>query len=68
MTEAQAINALKKLAKTWPDSLWLFAANGTLNVMKKTPEGERAIIPDGEGMDHNFVIASIDIESDGGDW
>lgn len=66
--EKAAIAALKKIAKTWPDSLWLFSGSGVLYVMKKD-DGKRAMTngKDG-GVDPDFTVAHINIESDGGDW
>lgn len=65
--ERRAIAALKRLAAQWPDSLWLFSANGTLNVMKKTPSRARAT-SDAGGYRPEFSVSTIQIESDGGDW
>lgn len=72
--ERRAIGTLKRLATRWPTSLWLFSASGNLNVMKKTQDGERALLgnPDyefkGNEVDQEYVVATIDIENDGGDW
>jgi len=68
--EKKAIAALKRLAKKWPDSLWLFSAQ-SLHVMRKTEDGRHAY--GGEnvsstGIDPGYIIATIDIEADGGDW
>lgn len=54
--EKAAIKRLNALAKVWPKSLWLFAANGELKVMKHTQIG---------GVD---IVANIPIVADGGDW
>ena len=65
--EEAAVRSLKRLAKKWPKSLWLFSASGTLWVMKYKPDGERAM--DGFGVDQDYVLAKIDgIPNDGGDW
>ena len=64
--EEKAIRALHRLAKIWPDSLWLFSASGSLYVMKKNADGERA--RKGTGIDPEYIVESIDIENDGGDW
>lgn len=72
--EAKAIKALKRVAKIWPDSLWLFSANGDLCVMQKNSEGHHVIIPNGSpcggggGMNPDYIIDTINIENDGGDW
>jgi hypothetical protein len=64
--EEKAIAALKALAKKWPKTLWLFSASGTLSVMKKK-NGEHVLTPGG-GMDPDFLVDTVDIENDGGDW
>ena len=72
--EKSAINRLKSLAKVWPDSLWLFSASGSLCVMKKDKNGNKAYLPmsdledNGGGVDDEYTITTIDIENDGGDW
>lgn len=65
--EQNAINTLKRLEKRWPDSLWLFSANGTLLVMRKGKDGEQVHINDG-ACDQEYQITTINIENDGGDW
>lgn len=65
--EKRAIAALKKLAKTWPKSLWLFSASGSLCVMKNDEDGERRI-RDGGGVDDAALVTQINIPNDGGDW
>lgn len=64
--ERNAIRTLKRLETTWPQSLWLFSASGSLHVMKKDANGK--IPMDGEGISPEFVVATLDIENDGGDW
>lgn len=64
--EKRAINALKRLAKSWPESLWLFA-NGSLSVMKKR-DGARVSAGVGKEYDQEAMVATIDIENDGGDF
>lgn len=66
MSEHDAVAALSRLANRWPKSLWLFAASGRLNVMRKNERGERALT--GDGMDPAYSVAEIGIEADGGDW
>lgn len=75
--EQRAIRALKRLAKAWPKTLWLFSASGSLYVMKKGPSGERVVRKDtykgrttgcGELVDERAAVATIDIPNDGGDW
>jgi len=65
--EQRAISALKRLAKRWPPSLWLFS-NGSLYVLKTDENGGKAHVRGG-GIDPDYVVADIDgIASDGGDW
>jgi hypothetical protein len=66
--EKAAISKLKKLAQIWPESLWLFS-NGTLYVMKTNGIGEkeRAMTQYG-GVDPKYIVDTIDIPNDGGDW
>ncbi len=68
--EKKAIAALNRAAKIWPDSLWLFSAAGTLCVMRKDADMEKVFL-DGAyqgGFDQDYVISTVDIENDGGDW
>jgi hypothetical protein len=67
--EKKAIASLKRLAKTWPESLWLFSASGSLHVMRKDEHGNKVhnpYIPD--SFSSESVVATINIENDGGDW
>ncbi len=73
--ERNAINSLKRLAKRWPKSLWLFSAGGELHVMKCNKAGDRAITPPGpnhflvtESVDPDFSVCTINVPNDGGDW
>lgn len=63
--EKRAIATLKRLAKKWPDSLWLYSAGGTLNIMRKI-DGKRAFC--GASPDSDTIVDTIEIENDGGDW
>lgn len=65
--ERSTIAQLQAVAKTWPDTLWLFSASGRLYVMQKDANGKRAITHDG-GVDPDYCLATIPIENDGGDW
>jgi hypothetical protein len=65
--ERKAIGDLKRVAATWPKSLWLFSASGTLCVMMKDADGERVRHPAGN-VDAAWVADDIRIENDGGDW
>lgn len=69
LTEKEAIAALKKLEKQWPKDLWLFAANGTLCLMRKHPNERKEAGKPGSGMDRELIAESFPgIECDGGDW
>lgn len=65
--EKAAIAALKRLAKKWPETLWLFAAANTLTVMKKNDDGKRAMTHL-NCFDSENAVAAINIECDGGDF
>lgn len=65
--EQLAIELLKKAARHWPESLWIFAADGVLHVMKKDTEGRKRVSGTGT-IDQSFGVASIDIETDGKGW
>lgn len=68
--EAKAIRRLRKLAKEWPETLWLYS-NGSMYVMRKKP-GEGQIMRDGgrsEGVDPAHTVETIvGLYSEGGDW
>jgi len=64
--EIKAINSLKRLAKKWPKTLWLFAGNG-LSVMKGDKKGYPIHTKSGN-VDIDYVITTIDIQADGGDF
>lgn len=66
-TEDQAIAALKRVAKRWPKSLWLYSAAGGLHVMGTDQNGEKVTTSDG-GFDSDYLFDTIDILNDGGDW
>jgi len=67
--EKSAISALKRLAKKWPKSLWLFSASGTLCVMKAGPNGEQVHTSKNGGIDPDYIVETIKgIQNDGGDW
>ena len=68
ITEEQAVSRLKRLAKVWPQSLWLFSANGSLKVMRFGKDGEQVTLVSG-GVDPNYIVDRIvGIPNDGGDW
>jgi hypothetical protein len=73
--ERRAIATLRRLAKRWPKTLWLFSANGSLNVMRYDADGKTAMTsavgqyhPLTEAVDQAYSLATIDIPNDGGDW
>ena len=64
--ERNAINTLKRLAKRWPPSLWVFCTGTTFAVMKCGPDGHQM---DRTGsVDQAYHVDSIGIPNDGGDW
>jgi len=65
--EKRAIAALKRVAKIWPPSLWLFSASGNLCVMRNGPDGDSVMCSNG-GVDQDYKVDKIDIPNDGGDW
>lgn len=65
--ERAAIATLKRLAKRWPKTLWLFSAAGSLCVMRNGPDGRPVTVSD-SGMDQDYVLDTIDIPNSGGDW
>ena len=65
--EKRALAELEQLASRWPSTLWLFAANGTLHVMKTDASGERPMRRTG-AYDPAASIATVKIPCDGGDW
>ena len=60
------IKDLQNAVINFPESLWLFSASGTLCVMKKK-DGDRVMLLDG-GVDPDYIVATVDVENDGGDW
>jgi len=71
LEEIKAISSLKRLAKRWPESLWLFSADTTLSVMKRNGDGEQAMVEDARGhmcVDHDYEVDVIYIPNDGGQW
>jgi hypothetical protein len=69
--EKQAIDALKKLAKKWPKTLWLFACGGNLLSVMRTDERGRMVTTEKTkgGFDPDYRVDIITgIHNDGGDW
>ena len=69
VTSESAIRRLQSLAKDWPDTLWIWCADGQLYVMEKE-NGEKVYkgATNNEGVDPDYILASVRIPSDGGDW
>jgi len=66
-TAERLVRRLRQLEKEWPEGYWLFAASGTLCLMREKSDG-RATGAHG-GMDPDDIVASFDgIPNDGGDW
>lgn len=65
--ERKAIDALKRLSRRWPKSLWLFSGSGRLCVMRCRQDGLPAMTDEG-GVDPDYCLATIGITNDGGDW
>lgn len=65
--EKAALSSLRRLAKKWPESLWLYSASGSLCVMRCDAAGERVHLPT-DGVDPDYCVETIDIPNDGGDW
>jgi hypothetical protein len=65
--EQNAINTLKRLEKRWPKGLWLFSNGMSISIMKY-PENMDDIVNESGGMNQDYIVDSIDIPNDGGDW
>jgi hypothetical protein len=65
--EHNVIRSLKRLEKKWPKSLWIFADGNSLKIMKCGENGEHVICREG-GMNPAYIVATININNDGGDW
>jgi hypothetical protein len=67
--ERLAVAALRRLAKRWPQTLWLFSASGSLHVMRRGPDGHAVHYERGGGVDRDYIVETITgISNDGGDW
>ena len=65
--EKKAIDALSRLAKKWPDTLWIFADGNSLHVTRCGADGEHVMLSHG-GVDPDMIVESINIPNDGGDF
>lgn len=61
--ELRAIRALKRLAKSWPQSLMLFSQSGSLVVIR-SDEQDLSV----EKSQLRYVADIPGIPNDGGDW
>ena len=66
--ESKAVRALENLQKYWPASLWLFAGDGALYVMRKDESGERCVNDDASVDQAGIILELPGIEADGGGW
>ena len=70
--ELKWFKRIERVIKDMPDSVWLFANSAGLSMMRKDAHGHHATIemygPVGGGMDHDYLLESIDCNIDGGDW
>ncbi len=71
--EKCAIAALKRIEKYWPKTLWVFCTGMSMNIMRCKEDGDHATCPDvgsfrGGGMDPDYVVDTVNIPNDGGDW
>jgi len=58
---------LKRCYDEMPDSVWIFTANGTVNMLRLGGDGRRAM--DGGGsVDQDFLLDGFVARTDGGDW
>lgn len=66
--EKRVIDALHRIAKIWPKSLYLFSGGGSLEVMRFRNDGSMAINESTGCADPSASIATIAIPNDGGGW
>ena len=64
--ERKAFAQLSEVAAKWPSTLWIFAADGVLNIMRK--RDDQRVMTSRGGVDQAFCFGTVSIESDGGDW
>ncbi len=75
---ASLLRRLERLAKDWPPGFWLFSAAGRLCLMQCGINGERVYLPglaedeysstEGGGVDPAYIVGTIKIPNEGGDW
>ena len=66
--EKNAIATLRRLEKRWPKTLWLFCDGNGVRVMRCGENGEHVTTGNFGGMDPDYMVTSINIDNDGGDW
>lgn len=68
--ERRVVAALKRIAKRWPQSIWLYAAGGDLHVMRADEDGGHHYGGSGgrNAIDPAYALDVVRIPSDGGDW
>jgi len=65
---SKIISKLRRLETTWDNNYWLYAAEGTLHLMRKNELGERAILLNGS-IDPNWSVTTFPgLDVDGGAW
>lgn len=64
--ERRTVRALRKLAKDWPPSLWVFAGVG-FYLMQTDTDGNRPETKFGS-VSPDYIVERFDIPNDGGDW
>lgn len=66
--EEKAIRSLRRLAKTWPKTLWIFC-NGMsdISVLKVGDDGQRVMTASGS-IDQGRIVGDARIPNEGGDW
>ena len=65
--EERAIRAFRRLEKIWPESLWVFAGQGDLHVLKSKDDRQMPRTEAGY-VDYERIVAKIKIHADGGDY
>lgn len=70
--EKALLKSIQRTVDKMPNGYWLFAASGTLWLMRPDKDGNRAIVPvngsSGGQMDQNYCVGEIKCSCDGGDW
>ena len=66
--EAKWIERLRRVCQDMPSTCWLFAAT-CLEVMRRGEHGETVMRPQPYGgVDPAYILDSIDVDINGGDW